>query len=623
MELVHGPNGRPPPQPASAQNKAIEWCKYGLSDPHWPVICAMGFLSAVEAVCEPSEGKGGITATNIVWPAVLSFLMAKRTPEQRKKLQSDMNTCSCPINAGSAFVHKDGADALARTGTTFFAHGIIRVNTNDNMTPYHCLIIHLFTGLSKYLTSLGVTRLAKGRTSEWPTVPSELLPHGVAVTIESLEAWLESLHDPAPFPLLLLTQLVRLCCTLIIPDMVASPKISRLVVSALCKAYEEAKSTVIPPPNPWFPEAKLSVTETLKLRISPVEMFLSNFSPTTMKNALTAQEVYQFWGAHDRSFFDWATAVLRLFTASSLFPPQVGVDPKQFWAQGGSTIMVFRSVTSSMFSHLSNKYGITRDALEPGVHTMWESMEKEAPWENVCRRLLWVKFEGRCGKAGCTESLQTISTHFQRCTGCGIVGWCSKEHQRLSWKDTCHAHWDVCKALAHFVLTAGGDLSDGGKVARAGPRIPLTEVQLISDWINTFNSLQNNTKDRKDMFEMLRTHSNRNMCFSAGCTRAKIYPASKKFDTCKACGIFRYCNAECQKRGWKDPAAPHKEVCPVIKRVIANGGGDVNDEHTTSCRTAEGHVSIDDAALANDWFTRFNREHSERSPLGPGDKIEL
>ncbi|KAJ7430981.1 hypothetical protein B0H11DRAFT_1942372 [Mycena galericulata] len=609
MSVVHAPNGRPPPiaQPAQHQNHAIELCKRGLSDPHRPPICAMG--------------KGGITANNTVWPAVLSFLTVKRTSDQLKKLQTNMNTCSCPINAETAAVHASGANVLAQRSAMFFMRGITRINTDVNMTPYHCLIIHFFTGISNYLTSLGVTRLAKGRTNEWPQAPSDLLPHGASTTIESLEQWIETLRDPAPFPLLLLTQIVRLCRTLIVPNMVASQKISRLVVSSLREAYDEAKSTVIPPPHPWFPEAKLSAAETLKLRISPVELFLGNFSPEIMRNALTAGEIYTFWGAHDRALFEWLTAVLKLFTASSLFPPQVGADPKQFWAQGGSTVMVFRSITSSIFSHLSNKYGITADKLEPGARAMWESREKEAPWKTICRRLNWVKSEERCGMEGCTESLQTISSQFQRCAGCGIVGWCSKEHQRLSWKDTRNPHRDICKVISRFVESAGGDLNDGEKVARLAPRIPLTDMQTISDWLNSFNAIRNNMKDRNDMFKMLRTYSNRNMCFAAGCSRAKVHPASKKFVKCKACGVFRYCNAECQKRGWKDPAAPHKEVCPVIKRVIENGGGDVNDEHTTARRTGEGHVSLDDAALVNDWFTRFNREHSERSPLAQGDRI--
>ncbi|KAJ7122984.1 hypothetical protein C8R44DRAFT_876174 [Mycena epipterygia] len=610
-------------------NQAIRWCKYGLSDPHKPPICAMGSLYAAHTVCAPQAGKAGVTDTDIVWPSVLSFLTAKRTPEQMNQLQTNMNTCNCPVNQESALTHAHGARVLAKGCEGLFSGGIIGIDPTANMTPYHCLMIDLFTGLSRHLTSLGVTRTAKGGADKWPKAPSDLLPHGVAITIQSLEQWLETLRDPAPFPLLLLTQLVRLCRTLIIPSMVASPKISHLVVAAMRDACDQAKSNMLTPPSPSpiFPRAKMSAAETLKLRISPVELFLNNFSPSTMKNALTAAEIYGFWGTSDRTFFECANNVLQLYISSPLFPPQVGADPKQFWAQGGSTILVFRSVVASMFTHINNKYGIPPDSLDADTRAMWESWtQRDAdPRENIRRRLIWVKSEERCGVAGCTASLQTTSakSHFQRCAGCGIVGWCSKDHQRLAWKDARSPHRDICKVIARFVAAAGGDLEDDAKFTHGAAKMPLDDLRTISEWLGAFKALQSNMHEGRDMFKMLHTHSNRNMCFAAGCARAKIHPASKKFNACGECGIFRYCNGECQKRGWKDPAAPHKEVCPVIKRAIAAGGGDVGDELTTGRRTGEGHVSADDAVLITTWFARFNREHSQRSPLAPRDKINL
>ncbi|KAJ6568352.1 hypothetical protein DFH09DRAFT_1155178 [Mycena vulgaris] len=581
-------------------DQAIRVCKNGLMDPFHPPTCALPLLIPAQSFF---DGKNGKTATDIVWPTVIRFLTAKRTPEQFTHMKLQLNTCRCPesTNANCQIQHDLGRQIYRERWEQVLGGSVPQV-----MTPFHCLINTLFAGLFDYLQTIGVTRTAKGVTDMWPKTPADLLPHGAAVTIQSLEQWLEHLRDPAPSALALLSQLVRICRTLIVPSMVASSKLPALVVTTIRETCEVAQHRM---DEPWFsPQTIDSVACAFNQRISYVELFLVLFSSRRSNGALTGAELFRFGGDSDKDFFHCANTVLQIYTRSRLFPPDGEKDPKM----GGpreSCIHILQEVTASMILHLNSRYGISRDALDPGARIMSDSWEQRSadPREAIRSRLLSMKNEERCAKIGCTESLQT-SSKLQRCSHCKVLCWCSKEHQKLAWTDSQCAHRDVCKLMAKVVEAAGGDLNDYATFERREARIPLTDVLRMAAWIDRFRALRDNGPD---VFKILSSHLQRNVCSAAGCPKATA-PPKLKLNKCSGCGVFQYCDAECQLKGWKDPTAAHKEVCKAIKRVVEAGGGDLTDLETLSRRTAEGHVPHADVEIVVPWFKRFNERFESK-----------
>ncbi|KAJ7663870.1 hypothetical protein DFH06DRAFT_1188714 [Mycena polygramma] len=581
------------------QAQAVRLTQQMLGDPYCLPVCALPLLLPTMNFFDK---KSGSTKVDTVWPTVMAFLTAKRTTEQFRQLQIQMNNCRCPTkmdvackqqhDIGRKIYHDRWERMLGATAPT-------------SMTPFHCVVFNLFAGLFDYLQPLSVTKTAKGEIKMWPRKPADLLPHGPDVTIQSLEQWLEHIPDPAPSALALLSQLIRLCRTLIVPSMVASNTLPALVVATIRRACAEAGQRM---EAPWFsPQTAALVARSFNQRISYVELFLVQFSSRRTRGAFTSTEVSRFWGNEDKPFFESANAVLELYTRSRLFPPGGEKDP-QSGGPRDTSIQIFREVTATMILDLNQKYGVSRDALESGAREISDAWEKHYsdPLFLVRQDLLALKMEERCSMVGCFESLQT-SSKLRRCGDCKILCWCSKEHQKLAWKDPRYAHRDICKLMQKIVEEAGGDLNTLQRSARSALNISPAEVLQITAWIYRFRSLRE--EGLESVFHTLAIHLKRDACSAIDCPRARAEPGQgdMKFNRCSGCGVFQYCNAECQLKAWKDPKAPHKQVCKLIKRVIEEGGGDVDDFQKISQRMGEGLVSRPDLETIDDWLTRFNQ----------------
>ncbi|KZV83065.1 hypothetical protein EXIGLDRAFT_843251, partial [Exidia glandulosa HHB12029] len=66
---------------------------------------------------------------------------------------------------------------------------------------------------------------------------------------------------------------------------------------------------------------------------------------------------------------------------------------------------------------------------------------------------------GACGAAGCTVHERDIGRRLQRCSGCAVLQYCSRECQRRDWKDAKYPHKEVCARLKSLVpfLDCDGD----------------------------------------------------------------------------------------------------------------------------------------------------------------------
>lgn len=68
-------------------------------------------------------------------------------------------------------------------------------------------------------------------------------------------------------------------------------------------------------------------------------------------------------------------------------------------------------------------------------------------------------------------------------------------------------------------------------------------------------------------------HARRNhVCFSLQCTDSTHGQIAKNYQRCGGCKVVGYSSKECQTRAWKDPVAPHKDVCKHMRQIIDAGG---------------------------------------------------
>ncbi|KAJ7483281.1 hypothetical protein FB451DRAFT_1233963 [Mycena latifolia] len=499
--------------------QAVRICKKWLKDPLHPPVCALPLLIPAYSFL---DGKNGKTATDIVWPTVIWFLTAKRTTEQFRQFRLEFNTCQCPesTDANCKMQHEVGRKIFSDRYTQVFGQSIPQA-----MTPFHCLMHALFGGLLEYLRTLGVTRTAKGGTDVWPKTPADLLPHGAVLTIQSLEQWLEYFRDPAAPALSLLAELARICRTLIVPSMVASPKLAGLVVTTMREACQEAQHRM---DAPWFsPQTVEAVANAFKGRILQVQYFLTVFSTTRTNGALITTETSRFWGDNDKPFFEWANVVLQLLTQSRLFPPHSQND-----LEFDSGIRVLQEVTADMFLRVKRRYGMSRDALDP------EQLLSD-PRQAIRAHLISLKTEERCAKIGCTESLQT-SSKLQRCSRCQVLCWCSKEHQKSTWNDPRCPHREVCNLMAQVVEAAGGDLDNFETFKRRIANISLADVIQMGAWLDRFSMLRDIAYETKGVFEILSSHLQHNGCSAVGCPKGNS-ATQCDLNKCSGCGIFQYC----------------------------------------------------------------------------------
>lgn len=55
-------------------------------------------------------------------------------------------------------------------------------------------------------------------------------------------------------------------------------------------------------------------------------------------------------------------------------------------------------------------------------------------------------------------------------------------------------------------------------------------------------------------------------CCAPGCNET-FTTLGRPFARCTGCRVVRYCSRDCQKRGWRDTRAPHKDVCAKLRML--------------------------------------------------------
>ncbi|EJD35506.1 hypothetical protein AURDEDRAFT_175437 [Auricularia subglabra TFB-10046 SS5] len=132
--------------------------------------------------------------------------------------------------------------------------------------------------------------------------------------------------------------------------------------------------------------------------------------------------------------------------------------------------------------------------------------------------------------------------------------------------------------LTQLTTTLWTYLSLSPSAAQAGPAPPYARR-----WVNRLSSAVSSPYSALRHF--LGGQTMRRDCHGPGCGKgvhAKDTPGA--FSRCARCRVVQYCSKECQKADWRDPAFPHKELCPLLQEVFSFANTEMtHDEFAAAC----------------------------------------
>ncbi|KAJ7132406.1 hypothetical protein C8R44DRAFT_773994 [Mycena epipterygia] len=205
--------------------------------------------------------------------------------------------------------------------------------------------------------------------------------------------------------------------------------------------------------------------------------------------------------------------ILQIYTRSCLFPPEGEQNRRR---EVG--IEILQELTAQMILHLNQKYGVSRDALDPGARKLSDSWEQRSldPRQQIRAAFIEMRVEARCATIGCTESLQTSST--LKCSGCQFLCWCSKEHQKRTWTDSRCTHRDVCRTMGQLFKATGENLDDAAAFGRSVAKMPAADVIGLAGWLDRFRALRGHIAyDPSCVFLILGSHLQCTVCSAIDC----------------------------------------------------------------------------------------------------------
>lgn len=59
-------------------------------------------------------------------------------------------------------------------------------------------------------------------------------------------------------------------------------------------------------------------------------------------------------------------------------------------------------------------------------------------------------------------------------------------------------------------------------------------------------------------------------CFGLNCSDS-LQTVGRSIQRCGRCNVVAYCGRECQAQDWRDEKFPHKKLCPILRKLLANG----------------------------------------------------
>jgi hypothetical protein len=153
---------------------------------------------------------------------------------------------------------------------------------------------------------------------------------------------------------------------------------------------------------------------------------------------------------------------------------------------------------ANMYDMFPEEMCVSLEQLTPSITLELATLfkESETPAIGVWQLIRHSRQAHICYALDCKESLQSSGRTYQRCSGCLVVGYSSKECQRRAWKDPRAPHRDICKKLRRVVEAGKGhfeaeDCMAWEEFGRDIERANIAESELfeIIIWLEDMNSL--------------------------------------------------------------------------------------------------------------------------------------
>lgn len=301
---------------------------------------------------------------------------------------------------------------------------------------------------------------------------------GPEVTVKSLIAWANFLGNPVPFDIL--SFIVRISRSLIVPTIVSSSAIAHYIVqhgSRICESISQA-------PRIDDKEKQRRVMDSFCIDMQHIIGFITVF----VGNAdLTASQMRQFHQGYEKQLFQFASRTVEL-TESIIMPAHIHPE-MEGWIRNLAQYAATIYVSFSDFVDIPRpSHGSTIDrAVAISVHCTLSP--PRVVLECLCRS----KDTQTCFAIDCSESFQTSRQNFRRCAQCRVVAYCSKECQRRAWSDQRLPHKSICKKVKQVVEAGGKHLQLGSheKFTRSMVRekIPDALLRDVAVWFGNMTAL--------------------------------------------------------------------------------------------------------------------------------------
>jgi hypothetical protein len=103
---------------------------------------------------------------------------------------------------------------------------------------------------------------------------------------------------------------------------------------------------------------------------------------------------------------------------------------------------------SVLYAELSEEIGVPRTNVNPTILLALDHIFQDiSPAVFAHKMIRGAKLEQYCFAPGCLESAQSSGKLYQRCGGCRVVAYSSKECQKRAWTDERLAHKTICKKI--------------------------------------------------------------------------------------------------------------------------------------------------------------------------------
>jgi hypothetical protein len=271
---------------------------------------------------------------------------------------------------------------------------------------------------------------------------------------------------------------MHICRSLIIPAVISSNLLSEYIVEQGRKVCADVQNARRAPNKPVYDDVAEQFWTDMVIIVSFLNAIKINFPG----------HEHQFYSKRAADTFEFLSQAINIVESPILSP--------RFKRLMQSTSLA--TTTANLYDMFPGEMRISQERLHPTVAHALATISKEAGniAVGVWQMIRHSRHAHICYALDCTESLQTSGRMYQRCSGCLVVGYSSKECQRRAWKDPRAPHRNICKKLRR-VVDAGKGHFEGEDceeweafvqgVKRA--KIPDSELCEIFGWLDDMNSL--------------------------------------------------------------------------------------------------------------------------------------